>query len=500
MSRALPLTLAASLALALAAGGVADDFVRVRPGPGMDLEARPRRGQREVLHRPGVFVDMVATPAMRRDLETRGFQLELLQEGIDRSLAELRRPGAGGYHRYWDVLAKVEGWRRQRPDLVQVLDIGSGGEVLAQGGRRRVMAARFALGEGPRPRLLLFGGIHARELATTEVPLLLGDRLVREAGTDPALTRLLETREIWLVPLLNPDGREYCFSHDPWWRKNRNLQPSGHMGVDLNRNFGYRWGPNPPLGGSSGNPTSGIYRGPRPFSEPETRALRDLVTTTDFSISLSLHSYGEMVLLPFGFGQEATEHQPLYDQLARVLREATGYQVGPVPDVLGYYSNGRHDDWLYAAREQGKGMTAAVELEIGRSFFPTYPEVERLAGELGEAVLAVAGMAGASLAMEVEVHTLAADHHEVVVTVRNLGVRDASGVQLRLDRAAPGRRGLGRRSVGVLPGLGTQGMAAPAAVVVTVPVRGPLKTLRVTATATGELPVQVEQTVPIFAD
>lgn len=476
----------------------AADFVRVRPGPQATLESRPRLGQREVLHRRGEFVDMVASPALRTELTKRGYQLELLQDDIHGAIEEARTEGQ--YHRYDDVVARLEGWARRRPDLVRLVEVGSGSEELADGRRRRILAARLGLSKVPRPRMLVFGCVHARELATGEVPIWIGERLIEGAGRDPEITGLLETREIWILPVLNPDGREYVFDVDPWWRKNRSRQRRGRIGVDLNRNFGFQWGPNRPNGGSSGNPGSGIYRGPRPFSEPETRALRDLVRDHAFAVSLSLHSYGEMVLTPYGYGDRPVEHPGLYRRLRSLLVRSTGYQDGAVPEVLGYYSNGRHDDWLYAGREGGKSMTASIELEIGRTFFPRYPEVHRLASQIGDGVLELTRTAGVDLELEVAARHLGADLTEVRVLARNQGVADAGEVRVVVDVLAPRVRRVGGRNLGSLRGLGVPGTTRPASREARMQIHGPARRIRVTARVAGERPVVLERDIEPFAD
>lgn len=472
---------------------MADDFVRVRPGSGVTLAQRPRRGQREVLHRRGEFVDMVATASLQRELRGRGYRLEMLQPGIDENLASLRRPGSGGYHRHWEIRAKLTDWEERFPEVVTLEEIGHGGEVLAGGGRREILAARLRLGEeeGERPRLLLFAGIHARELSTSEVVLFVGDRLLEGLGRDRDIEDLLRTREIWLLPCLNPDGREYCFDHDPWWRKNRTLQRSGHVGVDLNRNFAFRWGPNPPHGGSSARPASGIYRGEKPFSEPESRALRDFVRRNPFAVSIALHSYGEMILQPFGYARRQTLHPGLYQRLGEVLQEATGYRFGPVPDVLGYFSNGRHDDWLYADHSEGKSMVAAVELEIGKSFFPPISEARRMAREIGDGMLAAARLAGADLEVGTEQRSLPGGGMELEVRVRNLGIRSAEEVQLALlPRGGVAASFLGLRELGTLPGLGRIGRRKPAEHREVFRVPGPPRPLELVVRARGEAPVR----------
>lgn len=441
---------------------------------------------------------MVTSEALRSELEKRGYQLEVLQDDIHGAIREARQ--GGQYHRYEDMVERLEGWVRRRPDLVHLVEVGSGAEELPDGRRRRILAARLGLSKVPRPRLLVFGCVHARELATGEVPIWIGERLIEGAGRDPEITALLETREVWILPVLNPDGREYVFDVDPWWRKNRSLQRRGRIGVDLNRNFGFQWGPNRPNGGSSGNPSSGIFRGPRPFSEPESRALRDLVRDHAFAVSLSLHSYGEMVLTPYGYGDRPVEHPGLYRRLRSVLAGVTGYQDGPVPEVLEYYSNGRHDDWLYAGRDGGKGMIAAVELEIGRTFFPRYPQVRELASRIGDGVLELARTAGVDLELEVAARPVGAELTEVRVRAENQGVAEAGEVRVVVDVLEPGVRRVAGRNLGSLRGWGVPGTTRPASRETRLRIHGLARRIRVTARVAGERPVVVERRIEPFAD
>ncbi len=517
MVRTLPATWV--LGSVLAGGLFADDFVRVRPGPGLDLEERPRRGQREVLHQRGVFVDMVASPTLQAELQGLGYELEVLQSDLSASLRTMRLPDAGHYHRQAEMAAEMRSWVAADPG-VEVEVLGTGSEVLPGGERREILAARFGREPGTaKAKVLLFAGIHAREVGTTEVLLELGRALVRRpeggaadpGGAEPKEVGegklglpgarhwgpgLLADREIWLVPSLNPDGREHCFSRDPWWRKNRQVHRAPFVGVDLNRNFGFQWGRSD-NGGSSGIPASGIYRGPEPFSEPESRALRDLAIRERFSASLALHSYGEMILVPYGFDGTPPPHRAMYDQLSARLAKVTGYQVGQVQEVLGYFSNGRHDDWLYAGTEGEKPMVAAVELEIGKTFFPDRAEVEALAERIGRAAGEVVAMAGADLRMQVEMGAGERDSRDLVVTVENHGIRDAEGIVLRVEHPEGAQPGpLLERKVGWLGGLGREDAQEVAASSVRFRLRDPPRAIRLVVWAKGVAPRAEERVLP----
>ena len=127
-----------------------------------------------------------------------------------------------------------------------------------------------------KPGLMLIGSHHAREHLSTEVPVLLLDHFVSEMKSNREFKTLMENRVIYVVPLLNPDGAIYDLKDREYqlWRKNRRKN-SGFFttyGVDLNRNYSYGWG----TGGSSSWSSSDVYMGKKPFSEPETQAVKKL--------------------------------------------------------------------------------------------------------------------------------------------------------------------------------------------------------------------------------
>jgi hypothetical protein len=129
------------------------------------------------------------------------------------------------------------------------------------------------------PEVVFDGLHHADEHMSLEMTLAILRWLVTGYGTDPTITRLVDTREIWIVFALNPDGATYDIGGRTYhyWRKNRQPTPgSTSIGTDLNRNYDYRWGC---CGGSSSPPSSSRYRGPAAFSAPETRAFRDFIAS-----------------------------------------------------------------------------------------------------------------------------------------------------------------------------------------------------------------------------
>lgn len=205
-----------------------------------------------------------------------------------------------------------------------------------------------------RPNVLFIATHHAREWAATETAL----RLIRHlaTATDARTDSLVTTRDIWIVPVVNPDGYEYTFTTDRLWRKNRRPMSGGAIGVDLNRNHSLNWGLDNT--GSSPTPSSEIYRGPSAASEPEVSALQAWHALHPPVISITYHTYAGLFLFPPGarYGVVAadidayrvlggTNASPAArDQLPGSSR--TFYSPGTA--WMLYPTNGEYTDWASA--------------------------------------------------------------------------------------------------------------------------------------------------------
>ena len=205
-----------------------------------------------------------------------------------------------------------------------------------------------------RPNVLFMGTHHAREWVSTEMAM----RLIRWLA-DSAPAGLLATRDIWVIPVENPDGYQYTFTNDRFWRKNRRVNGDGTFGVDLNRNYPEFWGYDD--AGSSGSTGNETYRGPGPASEPETKAIIAFHAAHPPVVSVSYHTYSGLVLYPYGFRDGALAPDlPIYRALG-------GSDILPavhdsVPDTFhAYYhpgpgwnlypTNGEYTDWAYRAHQ-----------------------------------------------------------------------------------------------------------------------------------------------------
>ncbi|MEM9373527.1 MAG: M14 family zinc carboxypeptidase, partial [Planctomycetota bacterium] len=287
----------------------------------------------------------------------------------ERALATLARGDQADWWADYKPLdafyAKMEEMQARRPDLVELFEFGRSHED------RPLLAMRITAPVGPdaacRPAVLLNSLTHAREWVPPMANMYVAETLINGYGSDPYLTGLLDAVEWVFVPVLNPDGYEFSWTDNRFWRKNRNTegftQPSA--GVDLNRNYGYRWGQT----GSSGFRGSQTYRGIAPFSESETSAIRDLaLSMPQLRIHNDMHSFSELILFPWGYTPEPSPadalHQSVGDEMARRIAQLRGrfYEVGPGYTTI-YPTSGAANDWYY-----GRLGVLSYTYELGRRF------------------------------------------------------------------------------------------------------------------------------------
>lgn len=251
---------------------------------------------------------------------------------------------------------------------------------------RPIKALNINTGFSKKPGIIIDAGIHAREWIAPAVALHIIHELVENYEDNKVLADSVE----WtIVPLLNPDGYVYSMTQDRMWRKNRaNTSDPLCPGVDLNRNFDLFFGG----AGTSLDPCDETYTGSGPFSEPETRALRDYALSKDNTkLYLTLHSYGKYFLYPWGFGDTLPRDWKDLDRLARVAEKAlssvygTHYEVGSSTRLLGAAAGGS-DDWMKA--RAGAKYSYTVELPGGgeKGFDLPAESIPFVARELWEAV------------------------------------------------------------------------------------------------------------------
>jgi carboxypeptidase A2 len=301
--------------------------------------------------------------------------IEDLQPIVDeqrRRRAE-RRAGGGiagvswfdDYKTYDEYNAKLAELEALRPDLASVFLVG----LSIEG--REIRGIRITGPGADKPAVLINGCQHAREWIAPKATIYAADRLIGEYDVDPVVKDLVDDVEFLLVPIVNPDGYVYSWGSDRWWRTNRRDNGDGTFGVDLNRNWAYEWGHD---NGSSPVPGHELYRGPAPFSEPETQAMRDLFQANPQIVgNIDFHSYGQLILYPWSYGYDIAPDALLLhllgETMAASIQGVHGRHYNNQQGVILYPASGAIIDWVYG--DQGV-FSYTVELRTG---YPTVFEL-----------------------------------------------------------------------------------------------------------------------------
>jgi carboxypeptidase T len=267
-----------------------------------------------------------------------------------------------GYHTYAEIQSDLTVLEAAHPSIAKRYNLGTSWEG------RFITALKISdnvAANESEPGTLIMGNHHAREWMTVEIPLYYAEYLLNNYGSDPQATWLVNNREIFIVPSVNPDGLQYSqFTYD-MWRKNRRNNGDGTYGVDLNRNYdGAQNGdPNGNWGGAgtSHSTSDDTYCGPSAFSEPECQAIRNFVLAHPLiTTSISYHSYAEEVYWPWGYSTSVqTPDHTAQQSIATDLAAINGYT--PMQSSMLYLTTGDSDDWLYGYPQYQQG---------GKDFFP----------------------------------------------------------------------------------------------------------------------------------
>jgi carboxypeptidase T len=200
------------------------------------------------------------------------------------------------------------------------------------------------------PEILYNSLHHAREPESISQLIYYMWYLLENYATDSTIKYLVNTTEMYFVPVVNPDGYVYNYSQNPsgggMWRKNRKVNGDGTFGVDLNRNYGYNWGYD--NFGSSPNTGTDTYRGPSANSEPETQLLENFIDAHDFRIAVNNHTYSNLLIYPFGYeANTLTPDSSQFTAYAQLMTTCNDFGYGTPNQTVGYTGNGSIDDWLY---------------------------------------------------------------------------------------------------------------------------------------------------------
>ncbi|WP_141577859.1 M14 family metallopeptidase [Actinomadura sp. WMMA1423] len=304
---------------------------------------------------------------------------------------------ATSYHTFAEMRSEVDSVVAAHPQIARQFVVGrsyQGRDIVG------VKISDNVATDENEPEVMIIANIHARERLTAEQALDYIGQLTAGYGSDSRITNLVNTREIYVMPMVNPDGQVYDMTSDTqpgrMWRKNRQPNPTS-TGTDLNRNFAYKWGC---CGGSSGNGSSETYRGTGPESAVETKVLADFVRSRvvggkqQLGMFLDIHSDAELVLWPFGYtysntvpGAMSADEEAAHRTIGRELAGTNGFDPEQSSDL--YITDGTTDDYTWG---QQRIFSFTFEL-AGGSF---YPPPSAIAGEVQrsrEALLRLTGYA-----------------------------------------------------------------------------------------------------------
>ena len=374
--------------------------VRAAQAAGVALDCQSRRDQ---------FLEIVVTDEQLAAMQRLGARVEILQPRLEEFYAERAAAdeyvapmsgiawgtgSMGGYFTWDELMGLVDQLQAAHPSICTPrFSIGQSVEG------RDLWAVKVS--DNPdvdedEPEHRVDSMHHAREPVSAHMSVFFLEWLLENYGVDPLATHLVNEREIWILPVVNPDGYEYNEQIAPngggLWRKNRRHNGGNSYGVDLNRNYTFQWGYD--NNGSSGNQDSETYRGPSPASEPETQAMEAFLASRSFRTANSAHTYSNLWLFPWGYVCADPPQKSEFETIGEWFTAESGYTSGTICQVL-YAANGNTVD-----HEFGTHGTWSGTIEIGSSadgFWPPPSRIVPLMEENLRAYQRLALYAGAGL-------------------------------------------------------------------------------------------------------
>lgn len=283
----------------------------------------------------------------------------------------------GGFYTYSEIVTELDSMRLLYPNLISVKQ--SIGLSIDSLDIWMVKISDNTDIDEEEPEVLYTALHHACEPQGMATVMYFMYYLLENYGSDPDVTFIVDNRELYFVPIVNPDGYVYNEQKNPngggMWRLNRRNNDNGSKGVDLNRNYGYMWGYNDV--GSNPNPSSSVYRGSGPFSEPETQAIRDFCLGHNFRLAFNYHTYGNHLLLPWGYiYYDYTPDSSTFVDLAIEMTQYNNYSYSASNNYWGV-TNGCSNDWMYGEQVK-KRKIFAMTPEVGSEIDGFWPSPKRI--------------------------------------------------------------------------------------------------------------------------
>jgi len=315
----------------------------------------------------------------------------------------------GGFYTYEEMLDELDDMYSQYPNLITQRTDLKDEEYIESPHIHETYEGRFLqlvkISDNPQtneeePQILYTALHHAREPGSMQQLIYFMWYLLENYESNDSIKQIIDNSELYFVPCVNPDGYVYNQTDEPngggMWRKNRR----DNHGVDNNRNYSFIdengnevWN----TSGTTGNPNGNTYAGNEPFSEAENRAIRYLVESKNFKLALNNHTYGNLLLYPYGYDyNQPTEDNEIYEFISSELVSENNYDNIISADL--YPAAGDSDDFMYGMLTTEDNQTRekifAMTPEIGSSFWPQSSTIEDLCKGMIKLNLTAAKMIG----------------------------------------------------------------------------------------------------------
>ncbi|MBK6964736.1 MAG: carboxypeptidase regulatory-like domain-containing protein [Bacteroidales bacterium] len=355
-----------------------------------DLSEFLKTGYDIAAFKPGKYIDLVLNQEQLFNLQSTGYSLVITQTEKQLKDNMVAGKSLAGYRTYADLYTELLNLQTAHPDICKLYDVGdSRGKEYAGAAYNNYKHEIWAMkvsdnvnAEEDEPCIYYMGEHHAREPISLEVAMYILNHIVTNYGIDPAITSSVNNKQIWFMPLVNPNGHKIVTDEaDLWWRKNirdnngnSSIDAGTTDGVDPNRNYGWEWGGE----GTSTNPSDITYCGPAGFSEPETMAMKNIIDQHHFVAGITYHSYSELVLFPYGYstGAFAPDHtslEALAVSMANTIPASGGGYYTPDKSSGLYPASGTTDDYAY-----GQHGVYCYTIELGTQFIPPASQISTI--------------------------------------------------------------------------------------------------------------------------
>jgi hypothetical protein len=353
----------------------------------------------------------------------------------------------GGFYTYDEVVQQLDSMRLLYPNLITMRY-----SIATTDQGRKLWVVKISsnpnANDSSKPEVFYTGLHHAREPEGIMAVIYYMWWLLGNYGSNPEATYLVNTRQMWFLPVTNPDGYAYNQATNPGggglWRKNMHNNGDGTFGVDPNRNYGNYDMWNSPYGGSDDITSSDSYRGTGPFSEAETKGIAAFLAAHNFKTCINYHTFGNYIIYPWGYMPSESSDSVIFREYAFDISGYNHYLSGTDMQTVKYVTRGGSDDYMYG--DTTKPKTITMTLEIGGEFWASTDQILPLAVqdlEPNKYMSFVAGQYTTTKRIDVtdQHHTGGIERGEsftLDVTLRNKGLGNSGRLFVNVASTNPG--------------------------------------------------------------